>query len=59
MIPERGGLVLHRRTPAALVRFTRAHEGPQAAEIKAAEREARAIVADRRVVLRKDTVTHG
>ncbi|MCP9960827.1 TraM recognition domain-containing protein [Streptomyces somaliensis] len=53
MIPERGGLVFHRRTPATLVGFTRAHEGPRAAEIKAATREAREIVAGRRLTLDK------
>mgnify|MGYP001191492034 FL=1 len=53
MIPERGGLVFHRRTPATLVSFTRAHEGPRAEEIKAATREAREIVAGRRLTLDK------
>ncbi|MEO3753587.1 TraM recognition domain-containing protein [Streptomyces sp. B6B3] len=41
MIPERGGLVFHRRTPPTLVSFTRAHEGPRAEEIKTATRTAR------------------
>ena len=53
MVPERGGLLLHRRTPATMVGFTRAHEGPQAAEIKAAERQARELVASGRVDLEK------
>lgn len=53
MVPERGGLLLHRRTPAAMVSFTRAHEGPRAGEIKEAERAAREIVAGGRVALEK------
>jgi type IV secretory pathway TraG/TraD family ATPase VirD4 len=36
MIPERQGLIIHRRTPAVMSRFTRAHEGPLAKEIAAA-----------------------
>ncbi|SFF74866.1 TraM recognition site of TraD and TraG [Actinacidiphila alni] len=54
MVPERGGLLLHRRTPATLVTFTRAHEGPRAAEIKAAQQAARDLVARGRVSLAKD-----
>ncbi|MEU5476824.1 type IV secretory system conjugative DNA transfer family protein [Streptomyces mirabilis] len=34
MIPERGGLLIHRRTPAIRVRFTRAYEGPHAELIR-------------------------
>ncbi|MFK4184348.1 type IV secretory system conjugative DNA transfer family protein [Streptomyces sparsogenes] len=52
MIPERGGLVIHRRTPATLVRFVRAHEGPRAEEIKDATRRAHAMV-NSRVELKK------
>ncbi|MBY8887259.1 TraM recognition domain-containing protein [Streptomyces sp. PTM05] len=59
MIPERGGLVIHRRTPATLVTFTRAHEGPRAEEIKAAIGKAREIVAGRRVMLDKAGHTDG
>ncbi len=44
MIPERGGLVFHRRTPPTLVSFTRAHEGPRAEEIRAATRTAHELV---------------
>lgn len=44
MIPERGGLVIHRRTPATLVTFVRAHEGPRAQEIKDAARRAHELV---------------
>lgn len=47
MVPERGGLVFHRRTPATQVRFVRAHEGPRAEEIKAANRLAHERVSDR------------
>ncbi|UWM49683.1 TraM recognition domain-containing protein [Streptomyces carpaticus] len=45
MIPERGGLVIHRRTPATLVSFVRAHEGSRAEEIKDATRRAHELVA--------------
>ncbi|MGW7295383.1 type IV secretory system conjugative DNA transfer family protein [Streptomyces xiamenensis] len=44
MIPERGGIVIHRRTPATLVSFVRAHEGPRAEEIRQATRRARDLV---------------
>ena len=46
MIPKLGGMVFHRRTPAALVSFVRAHEGPRAAEIKEATRRAHEMVDD-------------
>lgn len=59
MVPERGGLLLHRRTPATTVSFIRAHEGPRAAEIKAAERAARDIVASGHVNLEKASSQHG
>ncbi|WP_416969396.1 type IV secretory system conjugative DNA transfer family protein [Streptomyces sp. 4F14] len=52
MIPERGGMVFHRRTPATLVKFVRAHEGPRAQEIKDAARRAHEMV-DARVPLGK------
>ncbi|CAM5272119.1 hypothetical protein KAURM247S_04285 [Kitasatospora aureofaciens] len=44
MLEERTGLLVHRRTPATRVRFVRAHEGPRAAEIAAATKEALAMV---------------
>ncbi|MEV1008367.1 TraM recognition domain-containing protein [Streptomyces sp. NPDC049881] len=44
MIPERAGIVIHRRTPATLVTFIRAHEGPRAEEIRHATRQARGYV---------------
>ncbi|MFC1435342.1 type IV secretory system conjugative DNA transfer family protein [Streptacidiphilus sp. N1-3] len=53
MIPERGGLVIHRRTPATHVTFTRAHEGSRAQEIKDATQAARKIVADSAALLEK------
>jgi len=40
MTPERMALVFHRRTPTTRVRFVRAHEGPRAAEIAAANKAA-------------------
>ncbi|MEZ0070068.1 type IV secretion system protein VirD4 [Streptacidiphilus sp. MAP12-20] len=57
MIPERGGLVIHRRTPAVHVSFVRAHEGPRAQEIKDATRAARQLVADS-AVPREKAGTH-
>ncbi|CAM5364667.1 type IV secretory system conjugative DNA transfer family protein [Streptomyces viridochromogenes] len=58
MIPERGGMVFHRRTPATLVTFVRAHEGPRSAEIKEATRRAHELVDDR-VGLEKAGGGHG
>ncbi|HEY8980574.1 MAG TPA: TraM recognition domain-containing protein [Streptomyces sp.] len=57
MIPERGGMVFHRRTPATLVTFVRAHEGPRAAEIKEASRGAHELV-DEHVRLEKSGDGH-
>jgi hypothetical protein len=51
-------MVFHRRTPATLVTFIRAHEGPRAAEIKEATRKAHEMVADR-VRLEKTGGGHG
>ncbi|BDH10473.1 type IV secretory system conjugative DNA transfer family protein [Streptomyces hygroscopicus] len=57
MIPKRGGLVFHRRSPATHVKFVRAHESPRAAEIKAATRLAHERV-NNHVCLEKAT-SHG
>jgi type IV secretory pathway TraG/TraD family ATPase VirD4 len=45
-IPKYFGVVIHRSTPATRVLFTRAHEGPRAADIAAAEQHARTVIAD-------------
>ncbi|MGW6454746.1 type IV secretory system conjugative DNA transfer family protein [Streptomyces sp. NPDC055078] len=46
-VPERHGLLIHRRTSAVLTKFVRTHEGPRADEIKEADRRARTMVASR------------
>ncbi|WP_445517310.1 type IV secretory system conjugative DNA transfer family protein [Streptomyces sp. NEAU-174] len=56
MVSERGGLVIHRRTPATRVTFIRAHEGPRAQEIKEATRLAHERVNNR---VRLDKSSHG
>jgi type IV secretion system protein VirD4 len=53
MVPERSGLVIHRRTPAVQVSFVRIHEGPRAQEIKDATEVARQMVAKHAVELEK------
>ncbi|MGP4115366.1 type IV secretory system conjugative DNA transfer family protein [Streptomyces sp. 4N509B] len=44
MIPERGGLIIHRHTPATRVTFVRAHEGPYAQAIQDATRRAHYLI---------------
>jgi hypothetical protein len=47
-IPERGGLLIHRRTPATHVTFVRAHESHRAQQLKDATRRAHHLIHEAR-----------